>query len=47
MEDKKSEKEIVERADEQEDDRLMAEEGEEVGDEDKAAVEDAREERIP
>ena len=42
-----TEKQLVDEAEVQEDDRLMAEEAEQVGDEDEAAVEDAREERIP
>jgi hypothetical protein len=42
-----TETELLDRADEQEDDRLMAEEADEVDDEDSAVVEDAREERVP
>jgi hypothetical protein len=42
-----TEAELLDRAEEQEDDRLAAEEADEVDDEDTAAVEDAREERVP
>ncbi|HEY2746257.1 MAG TPA: hypothetical protein VGL86_16595 [Polyangia bacterium] len=42
-----SEDELVERADEEEDDRVAAEEASEIGNEDAGVVTDAREERIP
>jgi hypothetical protein len=42
-----TEKELLDRADQAEDDRLAAEEAGEVEDEDEAVVEDAREERVP
>ena len=42
-----TEKELLDRADQVEDDRLAAEEAGEVEDEDEAVVEDAREERVP
>lgn len=40
-------KELLDRTEQKEDDRLAAEEAGELADEDEAAVEDAREERIP